>query len=138
MIKTTTLREAVAEVFGYELKKVPEFTSSKPLQQVREWLDREGKKYKYEKGRAGNGVVVYSVGAGNPQYAIVEDNFDVMGAQILAVLSPKSKSQERREKAMNEDKSEETPKVENAAEDQSEPQTTVPEPKKPRKTTRKE
>lgn len=143
MIKTLTLKQAVSEAFDIDGRTIPEFTSSKPLKEARAWLDRENRPYTYERGpstaslKAGS-VIVFTRGAGSPQYAVFGENQAVPGGtQILAALIPKSKSQARRETAMNvsDDTVESTPVITEAPEDQSEPQMTVTSPDAPKRRT---
>lgn len=108
MIKSLTLKQAIAQTFDVDGRKLPEFTSSKPVQQAREWLERNGTKFDYQRNYLDKGMVIYAFGGGNPQYTVVETDADLdalKGAQVFGTLSVpkrgrKSKSQERRENAM--------------------------------------
>ena len=141
MIQSTTLEKAISEAFNIDGRKVPKFTSSKPVKQAREWLVKEGFEVEYKRGelKAGS-VCVYTYGASNPMYTVVSEGDELKGATILAGLSAtkKSKSQERREAVQNEENADdETPEVVSAPEPQSEPQTTVVDDKSKRSSRRK-
>lgn len=135
MMKTTTLSDAISQVFG--IKDVPVFTSSKPVKQARAWLDGQGIKYDYIKYGKKNGVFIFTRGAGSPQYAVIGENDEIgAGVQSLASLSPKykSKSEQRRVEAsqaaqIEGDDVESAPVITNSPESEADSETTVVEPK---------
>lgn len=141
MIKTLTLEEAIATAFG--LDNVPTFTTSKPLLEARQWLDRQGVKYNYERGvRGKRGVYVFTRGAGSPQYTVLDDETELQrGIQSLATLSPKykSKSEERRIEAsrIENDDVESAPTITNSPQDQADSETTVVQPKARKRVSRR-
>lgn len=144
MLKTMTLSEAIAEAFG--IKDVPEFTQSKPVKQAREWLDAKKQPYTYTRGVADRGVLVFTRGAGSPQYTVIDKDTDITGGTaVLGTLTPKSKSQQRREDAMNADDAshiqgddvESTPVISNSPESDADSETTVVNPKPSRRLRRK-
>lgn len=95
MITTLTLQEAISQVFG--LNDVPEFRTVKPFKEAREWLDRKGIDYNFDRTTVQNGIAVYAFGAGQPQYTIIENDAEKLkGATIHGILSLRSKSQARR------------------------------------------
>lgn len=103
MIKSLTLKQAIAQAFNIDGRTIPEFTSSKPVKEARDWLERNSHTFDYQRGALNDGLVVYSFGGGNPQFTVVDGDADKLkGAQIFASLSVakktrKSKSQQRRE-----------------------------------------
>jgi hypothetical protein len=102
MITTLTLQEAISQVFG--LNDVPEFRTVKPFKEAREWLDRKGIDYNFDRTTVQNGIAVYAFGAGQPQYTIIEDDAEKLkGATIHGILSLRSKSQARRIGALQAD-----------------------------------
>jgi hypothetical protein len=135
MIKTLTLEEAIAQVFG--VKDVPAFTDNKPMVEARALLDSKKIEYVYERGTVqDNSIVVFSRGASSPMIALSEDN-SFKGAVVYGSLAPKtkSKSQERREAIMNDDV-ESAPVITDSPEENADEEMTVTNPK-PSKTTRK-
>lgn len=142
MIKTYPLREAIAKAFDIDLDTIPEFTSSKPVKQAREWLASKGYNVDYRRGEAPVGsFAVVTFGASGPMNTVVEEGDSFKGARVLASLSPgKSKSQQRREAIMSDaegENVEEAAIVTEAPEEQSQPQTTVVEPEKPKRKRKK-
>jgi len=140
MNATVTLKQGIAQAFGIDGRKLPEFNSSKPLKEAREWLDREGIEYRYEKGQFGVGLVAFVRGAGSPQYMVVTDESEVNtpGNAPLALLAPKSKSQSRRINAsqaakVEGDDVESAPTITNSPENEADSETTVTEPEKPKR-----
>lgn len=109
MIKSLTLKQAIAQAFDIDGRTIPDFTSSKPVQEARNWLERNKHTFEYQRNYLDKGLVVYAFGGGNPQFTVVETDDDLKqfaGAQVFATLSVpkrgrKSKSQQRRENAMS-------------------------------------
>lgn len=128
MIKTTTLEDAISQVFGID--EVPAFKSSKPVKEARAWLESQNIKFDYHKNAQAIGVFVFTRGAGSPQYAVLNDGDDVGGGvQALATLAPNGKA---KAKKIENDDVESTPTISNSPEDQADAEMTVPDPK-PRK-----
>lgn len=136
MIKTLTLKQAIAQAFDIDGRTIPDFTSSKPVKQARDWLERNGHKFDYTPRVVADGIVVHSFGGGNPVFTVIEGNAaELEHAQIFATLAPikrgrKSKSQERREKAMqiSNEPVESTPVIADAPNDEASTGGTVIEP----------
>ncbi len=154
MIKTLPLREAVSKVFGIDLADVPEFLDVKPVKELRSWLDREGIEYVHQRGVLADGIVVFTIGAGSPQYTIVEGNPEGMrGAMIFASIAPKTKTKPFINKheapeadengnditQVQNDDVESAPVITNSPEDEADSEMTVvnPKPRKQRNTRRK-
>lgn len=138
MTTTVTLKQGIAQAFNLDGRSVPEFKSSKPLKEAREWLERQGIEYTYEVGQFGVGLVAFTRGAGSPQYTVVTDENEVNtpGNAPIAVLAPKyhSKSEQRRVEAtraakIENDDVESTPTITNSPESEANSETTVTEPK---------
>lgn len=145
MLKTLTLKQAIAQAFDIDGRTIPEFTSSKPVQEARNWLDRQGVKYDYVRGAKQNGVFIFTRGAGSPQFAVIDDDTEqTAGLLALATLAPKkyhSKSEQRRVEAsqaakVQGDDVESAPTITNSPEDQADTEMTVTEPT-PKRTTRR-
>ena len=90
MIKTFTLEDAISQVFSVD--GVPQFRTYKPVQEAREWLQRNEIEFDYERSTLKDGIVFFAFGSGQPQIAVVDGDGDrLKGAMILATLSPKKK-----------------------------------------------
>jgi hypothetical protein len=110
MIKTDTLEQAISEVFN--LSDVPQFTDYKPFKQAREWLERKEIPFEFKKRQLGRGIVAFSRGAGQPQYAIVTDeNVDQLkGAMVHGTLEPVADSLQPSDDEPTETEEKPTPK----------------------------
>lgn len=150
MIKTLPLREAVAQVFGLDLKEVPDFQDVKPVKELRGWLDRQNIKYSHERGKLADGIVVFTIGAGSPQYTIVEgDTSHLRGAMIFASITPDVKAKPRINTAPEVDENgqditqvqgddvESAPVITNSAQDEADGEMTVTDPKPRKRYTRR-
>lgn len=152
MIKTLPLREAVSQVFDIDLIDVPHFLDVKPVKELRSWLDRKEIPYTHERGKLGDGIVVFTIGAGSPRYTIVEGDADKMrGAMIFATLGPKDKKKSFKKADQPEevdaegqpitqvqnDDVESAPVITNSAQDEADSEMTVVDPKPRKRTTRR-
>ena len=84
MIDTTDLRTAISKVFDIKLKDVPEFTSSKPVNQAKDWLERNDHEFNYHKAELKAGIVIFAFGSSNPMITIVEKDDDEINQKYIS------------------------------------------------------
>ena len=107
MKKNLTLNQAVAEYFGIDGRKLPEFNASQPVDQARAYLKSEHDvDTEYTSFEANDGIVVYSQG-GMPIFAVADGDADELrGVTIHGTLSKVAKKAEKTQKTVKTDESE--------------------------------
>jgi hypothetical protein len=109
-----TLNQAIASHFDIDGRTLPEFKSSKPVVEAREWLARNDHNVEYLKRSLptdNKGVVVYSRG-GIPMFGVIDgDVTELRGSTVLGslvkVASKPAKTRKKREKVENNEKNDE-------------------------------